>query len=139
MIKQDGACGVSRHDHAGSAVVTRGTVGPVMGERALQDAITEAAAALGWRWYHTYNSIGSQAGWPDLILVHPGRKIALAWELKGHQRDGRILGPRRNQVEWLDWLRGARIVEARVVTPEDWQSNDVLRVLRGDQRDEEEV
>lgn len=44
-------------------------------EAGFQLWITELAKLTGWRVYHTLNSKGSEAGWPDLSLWRPPRFI----------------------------------------------------------------
>ena len=45
--------------------------------------MAEAAAALGWRCCHTWKSLHSVMGFPDLICVRDGQLLALA--LKSEQ------------------------------------------------------
>lgn len=67
-------------------------------EKQLLDFVRSAARQLGWRMYHTLNSIGSHAGFPDLVLVRKGRVV---WaELKAPR--GRLSD---FQSAWLDDLR----------------------------------
>ena len=42
-----------------------------MSERKFQSEIIAHARKLGWLVYHTYDSRGSEPGFPDLVLVHP--------------------------------------------------------------------
>jgi|SRR5215471_14963342 len=41
----------------------------------LQSWVVNAATMLNWRWYHTWISIHSAYGFPDLVLVRPPRLI----------------------------------------------------------------
>jgi len=93
-----------------------------MTEAQLQAAIVAMARHLGWRIYHTRNSIGSDAGWPDLALVR-GSRLVLA-ELKTAK--GR-LSP--FQERWLEALE-ATPAEVFVWRPADWTDGTVERVLR---------
>ena len=82
------------------------------------------ATWLGWRSYHTRYSPGSDAGYPDLTLVHPVH--GLLWlELKGGVRSSH---PSVEQVAWLRALRDAR-QHAYLVHPADIEVVDLL--LRG--------
>lgn len=67
-------------------------------ESQLLEFVRAAAKQLGWRFYHTRNSFGSTAGFPDLVMVR-GQRVIYA-ELKAAR--GR-LSPA--QVEWLTELR----------------------------------
>jgi hypothetical protein len=44
-------------------------------EREFQAAVMKVAHQLGWKFYHTHDSIGSQAGFPDLVMVRGERLI----------------------------------------------------------------
>lgn len=102
-----------------------------MSERELQKKVINVATLHGWLSYHSYQSLRSEPGFPDLVLVHPERKLLVFWELKGDQSRGRIGQLREAQKQWLDALCEAKLVEARVVTPEDWLNDSILRVLSG--------
>jgi len=56
------------------------------------------ADSLGWLGYHTHRSDRSPAGFPDLVLVHPGAGRMIFAELKRQKRSN----PTEAQVEWLD-------------------------------------
>jgi hypothetical protein len=91
-------------------------------EAGFQDAILEAAQYAGWKLrYHTLIAIGSEAGFPDLVLIRPPR-IVFA-ELK---REGENLKPA--QANWMEalWQLGAPI-EGYVWRPSDWPA--IERVL----------
>ena len=83
-----------------------------MTEKELDAAIRELAVLCGWRRYHTYRSIRSPAGFPDLVLVRPPRVIFA--ELKSD--DGIVTAL---QSEWLDDLRRCPGVEAYLWRPTD--------------------
>lgn len=52
-------------------------------EAELQRMVTRLADTLGWTLqYHTHDSRRSQAGFPDLVLVHPGQGRIVYAELK---------------------------------------------------------
>jgi hypothetical protein len=65
------------------------------------EAIRKAARIGGWAMYHTWISVRSPAGFPDLVLVHPERGIVFA-ELKTERAK-----VRPEQSAWLDTLRAA--------------------------------
>lgn len=96
-------------------------------ERSLQEAVEDLAKILGWRSYHTHDSRNSAAGFPDLVLCHPGRngipgQVVYA-ELKSSA--GKVTP---DQQEWLTALRSAGQL-VFVWRPEDWE--DIVAVLRG--------
>ena len=91
-------------------------------EKGFQTAVTSFARHHGWRVYHTFDSRKSQAGFPDLTLVHRARGLVFA-ELKV----GRNV-PTPAQVDWLDDLRAVG-VRAYLWHPEDW--TEIEAVLGG--------
>lgn len=90
-------------------------------ERSWQGRVLERARQGRWRAYHTRYSIGSQAGFPDLVLVKPGRLIFA--ELKS---DKGSLSPK--QLEWVTLLLEAG-QEVHVWRPQDEPM--VTRILMG--------
>lgn len=75
-----------------------------MTEAQLFEAIRDLAKLRGWMLYHTYRSDRSEAGFPDLVLVHPRTGDLLFAELKSEK--GRIS---QTQRAWLDALRASRV------------------------------
>ena len=77
-------------------------------ERDFSQQVIELARLRGWKVYHTWSSIHSPAGFPDLVLTRKGRLIFA--ELKS---DKGKLTPA--QEEWLASLRetAARVYEWR--------------------------
>lgn len=67
---------------------------PPITEAAFQRQVIQLAKLLNWRAYHTLDSRGSAAGFPDLVLVRKGRLIFC--ELKS--QTGRV---RTEQVDWM--------------------------------------
>ena len=65
-------------------------------ERQFQQQIIQLAKYLGWLVYHTYDSRRSEAGFPDLVLVHRKKKKTLFAELKVGDNQ-----PTKDQVLWL--------------------------------------
>ena len=76
-------------------------MGRLVSERGMLEAIRKAAKIGGWSMYHTWISIHSASGFPDLVLVHPDRGIVFA-ELKTERAK-----VRPEQSAWLDVLRAA--------------------------------
>ena len=71
-----------------------------MSEREFRQAILNLCRYTGWRYYFSWTSIHSPAGFPDLVLVRGSELIAA--ELKSER--GR-LSPA--QQSWIDALREA--------------------------------
>ena len=86
---------------------------PPVTEAQWQRLVIAAAAALGWHVYHTRDSRGSHAGWPDLALC---RERLLLAELKTDT--GRV---RPDQHAWHAWLAAAGH-PVHVWRPRDWPS-----------------
>lgn len=92
-------------------------------EREFQRMVVELATALGYRHYHTWNSIHSNVGWPDLVLWKPGRFICAELKSQG----GKLTAAQR---EVLSSLKEAG-VESYVWRPQDWDT--IVDVLKGGQ------
>ena len=91
------------------------------GERNWQRHIVEMATGLGWSLiYHTFESRGSQRGYPDLHMVRVPRSIFV--ELKTNK--GRI---RPDQQVWLDALQACG-QEAYLWRPRD--EDEAMEILR---------
>jgi hypothetical protein len=58
-----------------SGVGSRESGGTWETEKAFQARIVRLARLRGWLCYHTWNAKGSEPGFPDLVLVRPGRLI----------------------------------------------------------------
>lgn len=96
-------------------------------ERQLQDAVLHCARLFGWRCYHSWSSIHSEPGFPDLVCVRiddDGAGRVLAIELKAAGKH-----PTPEQNAWLDELAAAG-VECYVWTPLEWQAGEVEAVVR---------
>lgn len=89
-------------------------------EKEFMQTVRELAEWKGWKYYHTWNSIRSPAGFPDLVLVKPPRVIFA--ELKINRRR---ISP--HQQEWLDSLKACPAVETYLWTPEDFE--EIQKVL----------
>ena len=70
-----------------------------MSEDDLLAAVRQLARYRNWMTYHTAFSRGSEAGWPDLVLLHPRTRRCLFVELK--REDGAVTA---SQQAWLDAL-----------------------------------
>jgi len=95
--------------------------------------VRRTARIHGWRGYHTRWSLGSDAGFPDLVLARAPRVIFA--ELKRERRPltkGRLVAGRRlrwteGQTEWLAELLGCP-VESYWWTPRDLaEIEEILR------------
>ena len=87
-----------------------------------QRQITDYATLNNWRWYHTRDSRGSNAGWPDLALWRPETKQFMLVEVKTwHGRCSKTQD---------DVMIGLRFcgVDVRVWRPCDWP--EVQETLR---------
>ena len=96
-----------------------------MTEKALQEAVIKLAKYAGWWVYHPYDSRRSEPGFPDLAMVHVGRKMILFRELKAEK--GRLT---EDQDAWLTALTEAG-ADACVWRPEQWNDGTIERVLTG--------
>ena len=88
--------------------------------------VRKTADAFGWLCYHSWSSLHSPGGFPDLTLVRDGRVIFA--ELK---RDGK--NPAPVQQEWLDALAEVERqtegkVKARLWRPANMQ--EIMEELR---------
>ena len=92
-----------------------------MTEKALMQAIRDAAGPLGYLTYHTYDSRRSEEGFPDLVIVKRGNLFF--FETK--TATGRV---RPAQLNWLEELQNGQVLSARLVRPADL--DDVLDELR---------
>ena len=109
----------------------RGTGGDTPGvpahdatEAELRARILRVATPHGWLHYHTWDSRKSDVGFPDEVLVQPGRLIFA--ELKS--RTGK---PTAAQARWLAVLaRSIPGVETYVWRPGDWSAIEQI-LLRG--------
>lgn len=89
-------------------------------EAVWQSHVLGYARSLGWAAYHTRFSVGSDTGWPDLVLCRPPRLLFV--ELKSDK--GRVS---EAQQAWLDRLLACG-AEAFVWRPRDRDA--VLEALR---------
>ncbi len=99
----------------------RALLGSEVTERDFQGEVLRAAGLLRWRTYHTLDSRGSAAGFPDVVAVR-GTRLVMA-ELE--RQNGRV---RDAQQAWLDDLAKVETLETFLWRPSDWpQVEEVLR------------
>lgn len=89
-------------------------------EKQFQAQVIRYATLMGWRTYHTWLSVKSAAGFPDLVLVRRPRLVFA--ELKSERGT-----PTDEQQAWLDDLRASG-QQAFLWKPSDW--DEIERVLR---------
>lgn len=94
--------------------------GPKLTEAQMQRSLTHAAKGLGFRVYHAAYAIGSERGFPDLVICGHGR--VFFWELKGPKPK---VYP--EQEAWIAELQAAGM-NARILYPEDY--DDALAELQ---------
>lgn len=104
-------------------------------ERGFQDAVVQLAQYFGWRVAHFGTAQTGSGhyttpcrydgkGFPDLVLVNPGRGLVWFRELKAGKRPHRDLEP--EQREWQVALAGA-CANVDVWRPSDWP--DIVAAL----------
>lgn len=88
-------------------------------EDAYLEGLIAAASAGGWLVHHDRRSdlalTQGAPGFPDILAAHPGRGLAIAWEVK----DGGYMT--RDQAAWIGAL-GAAGLDARVIRPADYDA-----------------
>lgn len=87
-------------------------------EKEWQQQVVEILQWHGWRVYHTWSSLHSDAGFPDVFAIHQRTGDRLAAELK---REGGK--PTEAQIEWLV-LFGLAKIDQYV-----WRPSDVDAVI----------
>lgn len=95
---------------------------PAMTEKDLLRCIRNAAKDCGWLCYHTWTSIHSPRGLPDLLMVRNGK--LLFWELKS--ATGKLTD---KQKEWLNALAQVPGADVRVVRPSNLE--EAYQILVG--------
>jgi VRR-NUC domain len=100
----------------------RGAELPPITERRFQQQVLDLAHLHKWRTYHTWNSMHSTGGFPDLVLVRGQRLVFV--EVK---TDSKRSKPSSLQTEWLDAL-AYTCAEVYTWRPSNWV--EITRVLR---------
>lgn len=96
-------------------------------EAEFQRWVENWASANDWLWYHTYRSVRSNSGWPDLVLISPSKASFQGISAARHmivaelKTEHGILTSR--QKEWTDALRECG-VDVRT-----WRPSDVPEIL----------
>lgn len=99
-------------------------IAKAMTEAELFENVRAAARLYGWLLYHTRDSRGSTAGFPDLLLARTGH--ILAAELKREQRKTTPA-----QDHWLRVLESVGSpVQVFVWRPSDWLEGRIQTVLQ---------
>ncbi|MDD5703631.1 MAG: VRR-NUC domain-containing protein [Dehalococcoidales bacterium] len=91
-----------------------------LSEKEFQSHIEELARLNGWKYYHTWNSLHSPSGFPDLVMVRDKRQIFA--ELKSEK--GKLT---EYQLEWLKALQEVPSNEVFVWRPSNWE--EIVKVL----------
>lgn len=86
-------------------------------------AVRQLARLFSWRCYHTWNSLKSEPGFPDIVLCKPGEPVIFI-ELKTAK--GKLT---EAQEEWLEALAQAKGTEVYCWRPSDWP--EIEARLRG--------
>lgn len=95
-------------------------------ERELMDSVTDLVLSLGGDFYHTFNSLHSRKGYPDLHIVLGQRELYV--ETKAQRGK-----PTPEQWYWLDLLAACGN-ETAVWRPSDMRTDTIVGVLRDGQR-----
>lgn len=91
---------------------------PRQTEKAFMQSVFKLAEMLGWRWYHTFDSRRSAAGFPDAIFL---RRPRILWvEFKADR--GRVTSA---QDAWIKELRACD-QEAYIWRPRSWEQIEKL-------------
>lgn len=103
--------------------MTRDVAGllPHITEKQFLAQVLELAALCHWRAYHSWISIRSAQGFPDLVMVRLSRILFV--ELKSER--GRVSPA---QQEWLNDLALTGKVEVEIWRPSNWET--LVEVLR---------
>jgi hypothetical protein len=93
---------------------------PAITEEEWQGQVVQLAKLLGYKVYHTWISIHSQKGFPDLVLCKPPRLIFI----EAKTESGKVTP---DQQVWLDALQ-CTCAEVYVFRPSDLERiRDILR------------
>jgi len=92
-------------------------------EKDLEYQVKDLAKVFGWRYYHTWRSIHSPAGFPDCVMVR-GDRLVIA-ELKSEK--GVVS---EKQQEWLDCLGNVGDKDVQVYLWRPCDLEKIVEVLR---------
>ena len=95
----------------------------VITEKQFESQIKDLAKLFGWKYYHTWRSIHSPAGFPDCVLVR-GKRLVIA-ELKSEK--GVVS---EKQQDWLDALKQVPCLEVFLWRASDETFDEIVEVLR---------
>ena len=95
---------------------------PPESEESFQRRVLELARWMGWSAYHTFDSRGSQPGFPDLVLVRAPRVIFAELKKDTARRQLPL-----HQAWWHAQLERCPGIETYVWRPKQW--SDVRQVL----------
>lgn len=90
-------------------------------EKQFESQVKDLAKICGWKYYHTWRSFHSPAGFPDCCIVR-GTRLLFA-ELKSEK--GKVSPA---QQEWLDILKATGKCEVYLWRPS--QFDEIVEVLR---------
>ena len=94
---------MSTQPHTTAAVTTRRQrMANCMTEAQFLVQVRDLALLTGWIFYHTRTSIGSDAGFPDVVITNPRQRRTIFAELK--KQDGVVSA---DQKKWLASLAEA--------------------------------
>jgi hypothetical protein len=91
-----------------------------MTEKELSQQVQQLAKLKGYKVYHTFLSVYSEPGFPDLCMAKEGRLIFA--ELKTER--GKVT---QAQKEWLETLADSKSCEVYIWRPGDW--DEIVKVL----------
>lgn len=94
-----------------------------MSESTLQTRVEQLARELGWLFYHTHDSRRSQAGFPDVVFLHPTSGRLVVRELKTMKGTASA-----DQKKWLAAFEVAG-VDAGIWRPIDLLDETILNTL----------
>lgn len=97
---------------------------PVMAEKQFARIVVDLAKTLGYRVYFTWNSLHSPGGFPDLTLLHAGKKRLLFAELKSSR--GELT------VEQREWLADLHVSGAEAYCWKPDELERIVEILQGE-------
>ena len=95
-------------------------------EKEFEQQVHDLARLLGYKYYHTYRSKFSEAGFPDCTLVREnddGTARLLIFELKAEK--GKVSAAQQG---WLDLLGKVQGVGVYLFRPSDWP--EIVEILQ---------